>query len=105
MMTLQDEVDIINNSHSVKVYERMLHDTVVKEVINEIENMVMPSVNEKIKVLATAAVSKWAIHIRAQKTQGAYNMKTEINIDFVEEVINKVFEESPITIKTNEKKV
>ena len=90
-------VEKVNN---VKIYERMLHEVLVADVIVEIEKQIMPKIKANIKQLAVESVNHWALHMKMQKKQNlGYDMTTEISIDFVENVVRTVIQESDIKIK------
>jgi len=82
-------------------------DALVKQVTADTEaylrEKIQPQLDELIKEIAAQAVGKWStkINVVNKMTDHGFTPITEVQVNFVEEVINKVHQENIIKVKVN----
>ncbi len=81
----------------ISVYEAMITRQLRAEVSNAIYDFVHEHINTVVSDLAAEAVKQWAVQMQMGKQPG-FEQKVNIQVHFVEEVINKVVQESNIKI-------
>jgi hypothetical protein len=86
----------------LKYFENAL----IKQIISDVEKYLWEQVHEnldtKIKKIAIEAVGKWATKINTSENIRGMDRITEVQVNFVEEVVNKVFEENTVKVSVNE---
>ena len=88
----------------ITLYEKMITKQLHIEVSNAIYDFVENHMNNLIEELAVDAVKAWSIQMQTQKrisAQNPYDNKTEIQINFVENLIKTIEVPNDIEIKVN----
>ncbi len=73
----------------------------INEVEKKIKQDIMPTVEDKIKDLAIEAVHQWTVRMNAVQDHTGFERITNVQINFVEKIFNKVIQENVtnITVK------
>ena len=95
--------NVPNINREITIYEQMITKQLEVEVSNAIHDFVENHMNKVVQELAVEAVKNWAIQIQISKDFDGFNNQTNIQINFVENVVKTLMKENPISIKVNNK--
>jgi len=90
-----------NVQNDIKYFEEALIKQVTADTEAYLREKIQPQLDELIKDIAAQSVGKWATRINAMEHNHGFSPITEIQVNFVEEVINKVHQENVINVKVN----
>ena len=94
--------DDIDNKSETTLYEKMITEQLEEEISNTIYDLVQPKIDNMVKELAAEAVKSWSTQMYMSKEPG-YDMKTNIQIEFVENIIRTETKVNPISIEVIKK--
>ena len=91
----------IQNQEKLDTFTKGIKTILIKEVEERIKQDIMPDIENTIKDLAIEAVHKWTIRMNTQKEHTGFDVITNVQVNFVEEVFNKIIKENVtnITVK------
>ncbi len=95
-------MNIEPNQHKITLYEEMITKQLEVEVSNAIHDFVTDHIDTIVSELAAETVKKWSTSMYMQKEPG-YDQKTNIQINFVENIIQTVMKDHDISITVNNK--
>jgi carbonic anhydrase len=85
-----------------KYLERALMTQITHDIEQHVKESLEPVIDKLAKKIAVEAVGKWATKINVQESNRGLDRITEVQVNFVEEVINKVYNENTVKVSVND---
>ena len=84
-----------------KYFEKALTLQLTHDVEQHVKELIEPVIDKIAKKIAAESVGKWATKINVQESHRGMDRITEVQVNFVEEVYKKVYNDNTVTVSVN----